>query len=247
MKVFLIDDEQPAIDELQWLLEKYKDIEVADTFARPRKALEAILMKEPEAIFLDIQMPEMDGFELAEALLRLRKPPKIVFVTAYDDYAIQAFEVNAVDYLLKPVESCRLEQALTRLREAVQPKGPVEKVIKDHYLAGRAKRLPLWKDDRIHLISPEDIVYLETHEGETDIYTAKGHFITSESMGHYEEILAGYGFYRCHRSYMIRLEAISEIIPWFNNTYQVKVIGYGDADIPVSRRNVKEFKELLQL
>ena len=247
MNVILIDDEQPAIDELKWLLERYDDVEIVGTFSSAKKGLEYILMNEPQALFLDIQMPEMDGFALAEALMRLRKPPKIIFVTAYDDYAIKAFEINAVDYLLKPVMEDRLDKAVEKLRTAMEQKASVEKVIKDRYLSQKAKRLPLWKDDRIHLINPADVVFLECNEGETSIYTAKGVFMTTESMNHYEEILSGYGFYRCHRSFMVRLEAISEIIPWFNNTYQVKVNGYPKAEIPVSRRNVKGFKDLLQL
>lgn len=247
MNVLLIDDEQPAIDELTWLLNRYDDIHIEAAFCSPKKALEHILMKEPDAIFLDIHMPEMDGFALAEALMRLRKPPKILFVTAYDEYAIKAFEINAVDYLLKPVMEDRLDRAVEKLRTAVSQRESVKKVIKNHYLNHKAKRLPLWKDDRIHLISPTDVNYLECRDGETSIYTAKGVFMTTESMNHYEEILTGYGFYRCHRSFMVRLEAISEIIPWFNNTYQVKINGYPDAEIPVSRRNVKGFKELLQL
>lgn len=247
MKVFLIDDEQPAIDELAWMLESYKDLEVTGTFNDPKKALEGILLKAPEAVFLDIKMPGMDGFELAEALMRLRQPPKIVFVTAYDDYAIQAFEINAVDYVMKPVEEDRLSKAVDRLRQQVQVGDNVNQMIKDRYLTNKAVRVPLWKDDRIYLVKPEDITYLETQNGETTLHTAKGHFMTTEALGHYEEILAGYGFYRCHRSYIIRLEAITEVIPWFNNTYQIKVKGYPEAEIPVSRRSVKEFKALLNL
>lgn len=247
MRVFLIDDEQPAIDELKWLLEKYEDIQIEGTFNSPKRALEYIIMEEPDVIFLDIQMPEMDGFTLAEVLIRLRKPPNIVFVTAYDAYALKAFEINAVDYVLKPVMEERLAIAIEKLRHSIPSATAIDQLIKDRYLSTRAKRLPLWKDDRIHLVSPNDIVYLECKSGETWIYTVKGLFMTTEPLNHYEEILTAYGYYRCHRSYVIRLEAITEIIPWFNNTYQVKVKGYKDVEIPISRRNVKKFKELLQL
>lgn len=247
MRVFLIDDEQPAIDELKWLLDKYDDVQIEATFNSPKRALEAIIMEEPDVIFLDIEMPEMDGFTLAEVLVRLRKPPRIVFVTAYDAYALKAFEINAVDYVLKPVMEERLTIAIEKLRHTMPTTTAIDQLIKDRYLSTRAKRLPLWKDDRIHLVSPNDIIYLECQSGETSIYTVKGLFMTAEPLNHYEEILGSYGYFRCHRSYVIRLEAITEIIPWFNNTYQVKVKGYEDSQIPVSRRNVKKFKELLQL
>lgn len=247
MRVLLIDDEQPAIDELTWLLSRFEDVTVVGTYLNPKKALEAILLESPDVVFLDVQMPEMDGFALAETLLGLREPPKVIFVTAYDDYALQAFEINAVDYLLKPVMEDRLKLAIDKVRPMVGRQASVETLIKDRYLTGRAKRLPLWKDDRIYLISPQDLVYLECKEGETSIYTMKGTFRTSECLNHYEEILSHYGFFRCHRSFIIRLDAITEIIPWFNHTYQVKVHGFSEAEIPVSRRNAKEFKLLLQL
>ena len=247
MKVLLVDDEQPAIDELKWHLENYHDIEVVASFNQSKKALEFVLLNDVDVIFLDIQMPEMDGFELAEALLRLRKPPKIIFVTAYDAYALKAFEINAVDYVLKPIEQARLNRAISKLDQRVEKPTSIENMIKERYLESKSKRLPLWKDDRIYLVCPSDIVYLECNAGETFIYTSKGVFVTTEGMNHYEAILASYNFYRCHRSFMIYLEAITEVIPWFNNTYQVKVKGFPDVEIPVSRRNVKEFKGLLQL
>ena len=188
-----------------------------------------------------------DGFALAEVIIRLRQSPKIIFVTAYDEYAIKAFEVNAVDYLLKPVTRDRLDLAVAKLEHIKPDADPIKDLLKNRYLEQKAKRLPLWKDDRIHLISPRDIAYIEAKDGESHIYTKKGLFISTDPLGHFEDLLVNYGFFRCHRSYLIHIDAIVEIIPWFNNTYAVKLAGCEGQDIPISRRNVKDFKELLHL
>ena len=258
IKIILVDDEQPALDELEYLLKSYEQLDIIGKFNEPKKALEYILLNEVDAVFLDIAMPELDGFTLAEAIIRLRKPPHIIFATAYDEYAIKAFEVNAVDYLLKPITEDRLETTISRLNSVIDSSREVniqkyedetaalKKMLSSRYKENKITRLPLWKNDRIHLISPEDISYIETKDGETIIYTKKSNFTCSESLSHFDELLTPYSFFRCHRSYIIHINSIAEVIPWFNNTYAVKIAGY-DVQIPISRRNVKEFKDLLNL
>jgi len=250
IKTILVDDERPALDELEYLLKDYEDISIVGKFREPRKALEYVLMHDVDVCFLDISMPEMDGFILAEAIIKLRKPPKIIFATAFDEYAIKAFEYYAVDYLLKPIEEQRMAKTMKRLKEVVdkslQPLDDIDELLKKRYMDQKATRIPFWKNDRIHLLNPKDIDYIETKDKETHIYTKKGEFISTDSLGHYEDILSSYGFYRCHRSYMISIEKIKEVIPWFNNTFAVKLADY-ESEIPVSRRNVKEFKEFLHL
>jgi DNA-binding LytR/AlgR family response regulator len=258
IKVLLIDDEQPALDELEFLLNNYPALHIEGKFSNPKKALEYILLHDVDAVFLDISMPELDGFMLAEALIRLRKPPYIIFATAYDEYAIRAFEVNAIDYLLKPITNDRLETTISRLLEVTENRKymktnqqerdnqALKQLLNQRYKDNATTRLPLWKNDRIHLVNPNDIAYVETKEGETHLHTRKGDFISSESLTHYEDILSCYSFFRCHRSYMIHLDLIAEVIPWFNNTYVVKVQGY-DVEIPISRRNIRAFKNLLNI
>ncbi len=258
IKVLLVDDEQPALDELAFLLKPFINLNIVATFNEPKKALEYILLNDVDAIFLDISMPELNGFEMAEAIVRLRKPPYIIFATAYDDYAIKAFEVNAIDYLLKPITQERLETTINRLvsiinassesnaRKKEEDTLALKQLLNNRYKEKQTTRLPLWKNDRIHLVNPHDISYLETRDGQTLIYSKKGTFTCSESLSHFEEILVNYSFFRCHRSYMIHINSVAEVIPWFNNTYAVKINGY-EVEVPVSRRNVKDFKELLNL
>lgn len=250
IRTILVDDEKPALDELTFLLEPFEQIQIMKTFSESTKALEYILLNDVDCIFLDISMPVMDGFMLAEALIKLRRPPHIIFATAYDAYAIDAFKINAIDYLLKPITQERLAITMKRLEAAFKQKldqvDPIANMLLTRYKDKKTTRLPLWKNDRIHLVNPNHIHFIETNEGITILHTAKGDFIANESLNHYETLLSGYQFFRCHRSYIIHLDHITEIIPWFNNTYAVKVADH-EHQIPISRRNAKTFKEMFHL
>lgn len=250
IKIVLVDDEKAAVEELEYLLGKHEDVQIIGAYTDPKKALEKILIIDTDVVFLDISMPEIDGFVLAETLLKLKKPPFIVFVTAYDEFAINAFEINAVDYLLKPIEEERLNRTILRIREKLKNKSKIQSevnmLVKNRYAEKKPSKLPLWKNDRIYLVKPEDITYCTCSGGETIIYTKEDTFISNDSLNHFDEILTPYNFFRCHRSFLIHLDDIKEIIPWFNNTYAVK-INNCEESIPISRRKVKEFKELLEL
>ena len=173
IKIILVDDEQPALDELEFLLQSYSQLNILAKFSQPKKALEYILLNDIDAVFLDISMPELDGFTMAEAISRLRKPPYIIFATAYDDYAIKAFEVNAIDYLLKPITDDRLTTTVTRLKDLMNSSFEnktqkfqeealaLKNLLIQRYKTMQTTRLPLWKKDRIHLINPNDISYID--------------------------------------------------------------------------------------
>jgi DNA-binding LytR/AlgR family response regulator len=244
----VVDDEKPAVDELVYMLRAYEQIDIIGTFTDPADALEAIHKTAVDVVFLDISMPEIDGFMLAKLLLRLEKAPLIVFATAYDEYAIQAFEIHAIDYILKPLSEGRLEKTIKRIEEQLQQKTVDYKGIQQVVVAPQSikkcAKLPVWKNDRIYLISKEDILFCTTNGSETAIVTKTERFITSDTLGELEEQLDAALFFRCHRSYIIRLDAICEVVPWFNNTYAVKFQGC-EEEVPISRRNTKAFKTLM--
>lgn len=250
VKIMIVDDEKIALDELKFLLSTYEDVHVIGAFTDPRKALETILITDVDVVFLDISMPEIDGFMIAEAILKLKNPPYIVFSTAYDEYAINAFEINAIDYLLKPILEDRLDCTIKRIKEKInnteKNQEVVSKCINNRYAEHHISKIPLWKNDRIYLIEPRDITYCSSSEGETIIHTNNDEFITSDSLNYYENILLPYNFFRCHRSFLIHIDDIKEITPWFNNTYAVTLKNSKET-IPISRRKSKEFKELLNL
>lgn len=193
IKTLLIDDEQPAIQELAYMLSKFEDFHIEGTFNQPQQALQYILFHPVDVVFLDISMPEMNGFLVAEALLKLKSPPMIVFVTAYDEYAIKAFEISAVDYLLKPLTEDRLVMAINRLRQATYmktSKASLETMLNHHHNENKTTRLPLWRDGKIYLIKQEEINCIEARKGETLLHTACGSFSSTDTLQHYESLLS---------------------------------------------------------
>lgn len=248
IKTVLVDDEKPALDELVYLLQAYDNIEISGAYTNPLAALEAIHRSPVDVVFLDISMPEMDGFMFAETLLKFTPSLLIVFATAYDEHAIQAFDIHAIDYILKPLIEGRLDRTIKRIEEQLK-KQPIQHEPLQNLLSSTQKKyskLPVWKNDRIYLVSTSDILFCTTTENETKIVTEKECFFTIESLSDLEQVLDPDAFFRCHRSFMIRLDAIYEVIPWFNNTYAVKFKGCNE-EVPVSRRNIKTFKTLLHI
>lgn len=247
MRVILVDDERPALEELEYILKSFEDINIAGKYTDPIIALEDIKELKPEVVFLDISMPEMDGFLLANAIMKLDDTIQIVFATAYDEYAIQAFDINAVDYIMKPFYEERIEKTIQRIRKGMQKdfnenNENIKKAIEDHGLR-KCNKLAVWLNDRIILINQCHILYCTVKDGATFIITKEDEYYMPDTLSKLEEQLECQHFFRCHRSYIINIEQIEEIIPWFNNTYNVKMYGR-DEKVPVSRRHIKDFKKI---
>ena len=244
----VVDDEKPAVDEIVYMLKFYDNIDVVGAFTDPFKALEMVYQKAIDVVFLDISMPEMDGFMVAQMIMKLPEPPFIVFATAYDEYALQAFEIHAIDYILKPLDEERLNRTIKYIQRSLEQKQrndrPIHQLLYNTQKGKGYDKLPVWKNDRIYLINKKDILFCTTNGHETTLVTTKEQFITQDTLTELEKQLDSDAFFRCHRSYIIRLDAICEIIPWFNNTYAVKFPGC-DEQVPISRRNSKVFKSLM--
>ncbi|GAB6086785.1 LytR/AlgR family response regulator transcription factor [Alkaliphilus crotonatoxidans] len=251
--VVIIDDEMPARLNLKNLLGQYQDFTIVGEASNGEDALELCREKLPDIVLLDIQLQDMTGFEIAAGLIKLRKPPKIVFVTAYNEYAIDAFEFSAIDYLLKPVDEGRFQKTLQKLREELKNSpqhtlSSVHQLLERHLqLEHNNRKITLEKDGKLFVLCLKDIIYIETEERNTKVVSKRGEYITTTSMTEWEERLEALGFFRPHRSYLINLDEIDEIVLWFNNSLQVKMRGVDNHHIPISRNKLKEFKELVGL
>jgi two-component system response regulator LytT len=249
----IVDDEQLALEELNFLLDSIPDVKV---IGQGRNGLEAIRLVEelePDLLFLDIEMPGLNGFKVVEKLILRDELPQIVFVTAYDQYAVRAFEVNAVDYLLKPVEKSRLEKAVQRARRQLETEVVSDSRIKSLLQMmtpaspKRAKLLVKDKNRNI-LVDSEEVIFVTVSEGiislTTRELTGETNYRTLEDL---QADLDPDSFWRVHRSYLVNINKIVEVVPWFNRTLQLKMGDKKQTEIPVSRSHSKRLKEYLKL
>ena len=260
----VVDDEQLAREELCYQLEQFGDVEVVAQAGNGIEALTAVDRHDPDLVFLDVQMPGLSGFEVARRLLqREDDSPALVFVTAFDQHAIEAFEVNAVDYLLKPVEGARLEQALSRARRRLSsdrlPTGAVgapaplndqlEQIVK--MMAGRQVRrdqVALKTGERFILVQADEIIYASLADESINIVTGQ---VTGTSnyrtLDDLQARLDPEVFWRVHRSHLVNINKIKEIVPWFSRNYILRMKDAKATEIPVSRSQTKRLREYLKL
>ena len=239
VKVLIIDDEEPARQELRYLLSALPWLTVVGEAENAPAGLAAIITLHPDLVFLDIQMPQQSGVDLCTEIAQLPEPPEIIFATAYHHYAIEAFELSALDYILKPYHLPRILKAAHKARATI---------LKKRGASPRAalERLPLRLDDRVLLVPYVDIAVAYT-DGRDVLVATKGAVHRSDlSLQELEERLAGHSFFRVHRGYLVNLGKIREISPWFNGSYMLKVEDFV-AEVPVSRKQAKDFRLRLGL
>jgi two-component system LytT family response regulator len=244
MRTLIIDDERLARKELASLLAKHSQVEVIGECANADEAIPMIASERPDLIFLDIQMPGKTGFELLESLEYV---PRVIFVTAYDDYAIKAFEVNALDYLLKPVEEHRLEEAIKRVQVA-PPHDPSEVVMPQ---GGPESRLSL--NDQVFLkdgekcwfITLRDVRMFESEGNYVRVYFDTFKPLVLKSLNNLEKRLDEREFFRINRKFIVNLREIAYVEPWFNGGLQIKL--HNGTQLEVSRRQAARFKDLMSL
>ncbi|MDQ0271482.1 LytR/AlgR family response regulator transcription factor [Cytobacillus purgationiresistens] len=238
LKAYIVDDEPLARDEIKYLLQRSKQVEVLGESDCIDDAIIEIPRLKPDIVFLDIELTEGNGLNLAKWLESVEPQPAIVFATAYDEYALQAFDLNAADYLLKPINEARLHKTLEKLKQVKEINS--EKPIQTHPEMNRNGKLAVMADERIVLITLTDI-HLETFEGKCMIHTLKHKYIVSDALIVLEKKLNPCQFLRVHRSYIVNLDHVQEIEPWVNSTFNL--IMKGEMKVPVSRTYVKELKK----
>jgi two-component system LytT family response regulator/two-component system response regulator LytT len=262
LRVIVVDDEQLARDELCYHLEQAGGVEVVGFAGNGIEALTAVDRFEPELVFLDVQMPGLSGFEVARRLLeRGEDSPAIIFVTAFDQHAIEAFEVNAVDYLLKPVDAARLDQALQRARRRVATDrtvspaaaGPVndqlERIVR--MMAEREIRreqVAIKVGEKFMLVQADDIIFASLSDESINIVTGQVSGTSNyRTLDDLQARLDPAIFWRVHRSHLVNINKIKEIVPWFSRNYILRMKDPKATEIPVSRSQTKRLREYLKL
>ena len=253
LRAVLVDDEQLARDELGYLLGQLGGVAIVGEAGDGPDALAAIDRLQPDVVFLDVQMPGLTGFEVARRLVERRAPSHIIFVTAYDQHAIEAFEVNAVDYLLKPVDPARLETAVERARRRVASDRPtndqLEKIVQlVAERQSRRERIAIKVGERFLLVLAEDIVFASLVDDQvsvaTDEHAGASSFRTLDEL---QARLDPGVFWRVHRSHLVNINKIKEIVPWFSRNYILRMKDAKSTEIPVSRTQTRRLREYLKL
>lgn len=268
ISVVIADDEALARDELTYLLQQCEDIKIVGEATQGTEALEKILALKPDVAFLDIHMPKLDGLSVARKLLEVDQRLMIVFATAYDQHAIQAFEVNAVDYLLKPFDEERVLKTVERIRQRVRNlnsdlqketlnkslMGLLEKMagesvpsVTGQFQAQQISKLAVQGEESVVLIDPKDILYVYRKDRDVFIKTSNKVYSTKYTLQALEEKLANYPFFRSHRSYLVNLNFVQELVPWFNGAYTLILNDEKRSEVPVSRAYVKGLKKVLKI
>ncbi|GKT04376.1 LytTR family transcriptional regulator DNA-binding domain-containing protein [Furfurilactobacillus entadae] len=243
MKVLVVDDEPLARDELTYLLTHnplVRQVVQAETI---NEAIGLLLTTPMDLVFLDIALNNESGFDLADKLKQLATPPLVIFATAYDNYAVQAFNVDAVDYVLKPFEQERIDQALTKaaaIRDAHEAGDKLQTTP-----AGVSGMISITEDDKTRVLRQDDLLTCFVENGELKLTTVTGQFHAHQTLSWLIDRLPADQFMQIHRSIVVNLRAISEVEPWFNHTYQITLIN-GDK-VPVSRSFVKQMKQRLNM
>ncbi len=244
----IIDDEQLVINNLKYLLNQFPEVQIICETTDPYEALEVIKMTpEIDLVILDISMPILDGMETAKQIYRLNPWIKTIFLTAYEEYVMDAFQVNTIDYILKPITMRRLQRTmhklneiLTREKQMVQKK---QELIKEKAEEKITKFVGL-KNNQFFVIDIKDGYYLMVQEREIILFTKEDTYLLKHNMNYWEEQLKLQGWFRCHRAYLVNINHIKTFTPMFNSTYSIRIENHKE-EIPVSRSYILPFKNLL--
>jgi two-component system LytT family response regulator/two-component system response regulator LytT len=249
MSAIIADDEQLAREELKFLLDQMGDVEVVAVASNGLEALDAIERLDPALAFLDIQMPGLDGLSVVRRLREQNiEPPHVIFSTAYDQFAVEAFRLKAMDYLLKPVERDRLEATIEHARRMV-----ADRISEPASATAPARSTPFTRllvrsGARNLIVDPQELIYATIDKGVITLVTqtveGQSNFRTLEEL---QATLDPDLFWRAHRSYVVNINRIREVVPWFKSTYQLKMDDKKSSEVPVSRIQSRRLREMLNL
>ena len=247
MKAIIIDDERLARTELRKLLQDYPEIEIVDEASNADEGLQKIENHNPDLVFLDIQMPGKTGFDM---LSELDHAPQVIFTTAYDEYALKAFEVNALDYLLKPVEPRRLADAVEKLKRTAMPNGSGEKIHNHHHseptsILSESDQVFVKDGERCWFVKLSEVRLFESVGNYAKVFFAGNKPLILKSLNALEERLDDKVFFRANRKHIVNLRMIEKIEPYFNGGLLLEL--KGGEKIEVSRRQTVKFKEMMSL
>jgi two-component system, LytTR family, response regulator LytT len=254
LRAVVVDDEQLARDELCFQLQQMSGVEIVAKAGNGVEALTVIEEYQPDVVMLDVQMPGLTGFEVARRVMQAGIECQVVFVTAFDQYAIDAFDVNAVDYLLKPVEPERLGLAVERVRKRLAAEKAPQKPDLDQLLQmlgdrqGRREQLAIKVDDRFLLVQTDEVVHASVEDDQIRVVTnslsGTSNYRTLDEL---QARLDPAVFWRVHRSHLVNINKIKEIVPWFSRNYILRMKDGKGSEIPVSRSQTRRLREYLKL
>jgi two-component system, LytTR family, response regulator LytT len=257
INTIIVDDEKPARDELAFLLKGFPEVNVIGLGKNGVEAVSLIKEHAPDLVFLDVQMPGLDGFGVLKKLVeRKTRLPHVIFATAFDQYAVQAFDVNAVDYVLKPFDKSRIAKAIQRARREIEAEtSPTERLEQLVSQLGGSKapssspvKLLLKSQQRLLLIDGEDLVFASIADGSISMSSREAEGSSNyRTLEELTDALDSESFWRPHRSYLVNIHHIKEVVPWFKSSYLLKMNDKKQTQIPVSRAQTKRLRELFKL
>lgn len=257
INTIIVDDEKPARDELAFLLKAFPEINLIGQGKNGVDAVNLIKEHSPDLVFLDVQMPGLDGFGVLRKLVeRKMKVPHVVFATAFDHYAVQAFDVNAVDYVLKPFDKARIAKAIQRARKVMETQTSTAERLEQlvSQLNGSAKqnvqpaKILVKSGQRLLLVAAEDLIFASIDDGLISVVgrdvEGTSNYRTLEEL---HAALDSETFWRPHRSHLVNIHHIKEVVPWFKSSYMLKMDDKKQSEVPVSRVQTKRLRELFKL
>jgi DNA-binding LytR/AlgR family response regulator len=257
INTIIVDDEKPARDELAFLLKAFPEISIIGQGKNGVEAMALIKEHSPDLVFLDVQMPGLDGFGVLKKLVeRKMKVPHVVFATAFDQYAVQAFDVNAVDYVLKPFDKARIAKAIQRARKVMETDATtterlehlVNQLEASKQASSPAVKVLVQQQQRLLLVNAEELIFASITDGLITIVArdAEGtsNYRTLEDL---QTALDSDTFWKPHRSYLVNIHHIKEVLPWFKSSYMLKMNDKKQTEIPVSRQQTKYLRDLFKL